>query len=87
MICFVRTFALTVGEMVPQDDPVWQLYLILLQITEIITSTSVTVNTIALSENLITEHHDLYISLFDDYLKSKHHFLMHCPSLVLKIGP
>lgn len=37
-------------------------------------------------EILIEEHHNLYINLFGD-LKPKHHFLVHYPNLMRKIGP
>jgi len=35
---------------------------------------------------LISEHHDMYLSLFNS-LKPKHHFLLHYPNIILKTGP
>jgi len=36
---------------------------------------------------LISEHHDMYLSLFNSSLKPKHHFLLHYPNIILKAGP
>lgn len=38
MMCFVSLFPLMVGDMVPQDDEVWLLFLNLLEIIKILTS-------------------------------------------------
>lgn len=39
-------------------------------------------------ENLISEHHRLYLRIFDDTLKPKHHIIiLHYPTIIKKCGP
>lgn len=71
--------------MVPEGDTVWQLYLNLIQIIDIVTCTVLHPGYVNLLSTLISEHHSLYIELFGE-LKPKHHFLKHYPGLLLKVG-
>lgn len=36
---------------------------------------------------LVTEHHEIYIKLFGNTLKTKHHNMLHYPRLMLRVGP
>lgn len=36
---------------------------------------------------LIKNHHELYLSLFDETLKPKHHLLLHYPGIMEQMGP
>lgn len=84
MSCLVRNFKFMVGDSVPENDSIWGFYLILLQITEILTSPSISQSLIQLLITLIEEHHSLYISLFQTNLKPKFHFLIHYPRIIKK---
>ncbi|KAK5648036.1 hypothetical protein RI129_002928 [Pyrocoelia pectoralis] len=76
-----------VGDLVKADNPYWRFYLILLEITHILVSPAVNMRTIELLTHLIQEHHSLYISLFKQKLKPKHHFLIHYGRIITKMGP
>jgi hypothetical protein len=40
-----------------------------------------------LLQALIAEHHEMYVSLFLDLLKPKHHFMIHYISAIKSVGP
>lgn len=86
MLCLVRNFVFIVGDLV-EDNPVWNYYLILLEITNILTSQTFSLGLIDYLKGLIEEHHQQYLNLFQSKLKPKHHFLIHYPSIIKKIGP
>lgn len=46
-----------------------------------------TTETCKLLETLISEHHELYMCLFQEPLKPKHHYLIHYPRIMMKMGP
>lgn len=77
---------LIIGDLVPQNCEYWQLYLLLCKIIEIVDSKVVTFQESYLLQNIISEHHELYIEKFG-YLKPKHHFLVHYPRLMRMLGP
>lgn len=87
MLAFVRNFSLIIGDVVPEDDEVWKLYLILLEIMSIIMSSTISKPQLNYLKYLISEHHSRYISLFNDSLKPKHHFLIHYPTIISNVGP
>lgn len=86
MCSFAKNFSLLIGDLIPENDTVWELYLTLIQIIDIITCRVVHPGYVNLLSTLISEHHTLYIELFGE-LKPKHHFLTHYPGLLLNIGP
>ncbi|RYA67249.1 hypothetical protein DD595_26405, partial [Enterobacter cloacae complex sp. 4DZ3-17B2] len=59
---FILMFSMLVGDLVPHDD-VWQLYLILRQIVDIVLSRRVQKGCGPLLSNLVTEHHTLFNKL------------------------
>lgn len=87
MLSLVLNFRFIIGNIIPDNDPIWHFYLKLLQITEILISDSIADTVSELLENLITEHHSLYIRLFSTTLKPKHHFLLHYKNIISKVGP
>jgi len=46
-----------------------------------------TKDTCKLLENLIAEHHQIYLRLFKEPLKPKHHYLIHYPRIIMRMGP
>ena len=87
MLCLVRYLALMIGDYVPADDPVWHYYLVLREIVCIVFAPFVVRKQMPYLSALITEHHELYLSLFDDTLKFKHHVWLHYPDVMLSCGP
>ena len=88
-IGFLRLFSLFVINFV--KDPfhrVWQMYLNLKCIVEILTAKSITHEQIAYVNVCIEEYLSDRCQLFpDNPLKPKHHFLLHYPELTLSFGP
>lgn len=87
MLCLVRNFRFIVGDLIPYNDDTWKLYLLIYDITEILTSASIQARTLDYLRELITEHHSLYLKLSESHLKPKYHFLIHYAEVILKIGP
>ncbi|KAK3929805.1 Protein translocase subunit [Frankliniella fusca] len=87
MLFLVRYFGLIVGDMVPEDNPVWKFYLVMLSILDILCSPSVSLVEIKLLDNFISKHHTMYIDLFQQHLKPKHHFMLHYSFLIRLLGP
>jgi hypothetical protein len=87
MLVLVRYFGLLVGDLVPENDEVWKLYTLLREIMDILLSPIIQRQSCQFLKTLITEHHQLYISLSGSHLKPKFHFLLHYPSLIEKFGP
>ena len=59
----VRLLPLLIGDLVPVDNEHWNLYLILLQITEIVVAPQTTTSLAAHIRQLIAEHHCLFKTL------------------------
>ena len=84
----MRNIPLLFGDIVPAGNKNWLLLLILLQIINIIFSPSVTLGMTVLLKHLIMEHHELFKQLYPHRnLIPKHHFMIHYPACIRKIGP
>jgi hypothetical protein len=86
--CFGRYFCLLVADLV--DDSYTYLHLIhsLLDIMDVIFAPVVTVSMTYRLEELISQHHQLFRSLFPaERLIPKQHFLIHYPSKIRNLGP
>jgi len=87
MLFFVRHFGLIIGDLVHEVEEVWQLYIRLIQILDIITAPFVDTSLNTYLATLIAEHHELYYKLFSKTLKPKHHNMVHYPRIMNLIGP
>lgn len=88
MWCLMRHLAVMLGDLVPEDDEHWDLILALLECMDIIFSPVATRGKTIFLEQLIRDHHMLFLQLFPDrHLKPKHHFITHYPSAIRHIGP
>lgn len=87
MLFLVKNLGLLIGDFVPLDHKVWELYFNMREIISIILSSSFNIATVKLLETLISEHHSLYLELFSEPLKPKHHFLLHYPRIMKRFGP
>ena len=56
MWCFGKFLPLVIGNLVPDDDKYWEHFLQLLEIVDIVFSTSVTVDDMGILEGLIEEY-------------------------------
>lgn len=87
MLALVSYLGILVGDLVQEQDEIWQFYINLHQILQILPSRTISSNTVDLLTTLIESHHKDFCLLFNDTLKPKHHILLHYPSLILEVGP
>ena len=85
----LRLLPIIIGEKIPDtDDPVWQLTVQLKEIVELICAPTISLSQVALLNVLIVEYLETRKEMFPDQkLKSKHHYIVHYPALILKFGP
>jgi hypothetical protein len=85
----IRVLSLTVGDLVSDEqDDVWQMYLLLRNILDIIFCPAVHKAQLHLLSTTISEYLQKRVELFEDNpLKNKHHHLIHYPNLIRKVGP
>ena len=86
-INLVLFFNLIAGDFVPCDCKIWNYYLVLRRLVNLILSKWLTTMHSVYLETLIDEHHTLYKSLFQKTLKPKHHLLTHYPRILKITGP
>ena len=72
---------LIIGNLVPENDDYWNLFLYIRNIGEILNLRYLNRDCIILLKTLISEHHELYVKLLEEALKPKHHFLLHYPMI------
>lgn len=87
MITLIRYFGLLIGDFVPIGEPIWDLYLTMHKVVDIVLSTSLEESSCSLLETLIGEMNELYIKYSKNTLKPKFHFLTHYPLIIKKFGP
>ncbi|XP_061712672.1 uncharacterized protein LOC133521619 [Cydia pomonella] len=87
MLCFVRYFSLLVEDLIPTNDTLWELYLHLRKILDIVISNQLQKGTIDFLKLLISEHHKLYLRITNKTLTPKFHFLTHYHDMLQKFGP
>jgi len=71
---------------VPEHDKAWKLYIILVEILDIVIAPYVRQQLTEYLSTLIAEHHEIYCTFFNKTLKPKHHFMVHYPRMNLT-GP
>lgn len=87
MTILIKLLSLMIGHLISPESQAWQLFLKLRHITCILLTDSVDSKLINTFENLISEHHQLYLKLSGNNLKPKFHFLLHYPRIFRAIGP
>ncbi|CAG9782115.1 unnamed protein product [Diatraea saccharalis] len=87
MLTLLRYFGLLVGESVPRENEIWDLYLKLRIVLEIILSSAFARGTGELLQTAVKDLNTLYLSLTKDSLKPKFHNLIHYHTALEKYGP
>jgi len=87
MMTFVHFFSIMIGDLIPENDEVWNFFLTLIKIVDILLSFQFTESKILNLKQLICQHNSMYVRLFNDTLKPKHHFLIHYPTIIQYSGP
>ncbi|KAJ8034877.1 hypothetical protein HOLleu_21895 [Holothuria leucospilota] len=87
--CLLRLLPFLIGVKIPNyEDPVWQLFLTLKNIVDIVCAPQTSEDQIAVLQDLISEYLEYRVDLFPEVnLRPKHHYLVHYPWLALQFGP
>ena len=87
MWCLGKFLPLLIGSLVPEEDEHWQLFQILLEITDLVFSPMITERSVGVLEGLIEEHHQTFLCLYPGRsIIPKMHYLVHYPSHMYKYG-
>lgn len=86
--CLLRLLPCMIGDLIPEENKHWELLLLLLECMELIFSPSLTQEAAVYLAAIIDEHHSLFLELYPNlHLRPKHHFMVHYPNAILKLGP
>lgn len=86
MYNFTFMFCMLVGDLVPHDE-VWEFVIILKKILDLVSAKIIQKEYASSLEFLVAEHHSMYLRLFKDRLKPKHHFMVHYGTIMRMSGP
>ena len=80
-----RILPILIGEFVPQQDEHWELFLIMMEIVDLLFSPATSVDHAAYLAALINDHHLDFATLYpDSSILPKMHFLVHTPRLMIQ---
>lgn len=82
MLVFINYFALYVDDKVFDDDESYILYQTMIQISDMLMKFEISKSELILLENLIEEHHEMYMKLYKDTLKPKMHNMLHYKEVI-----
>ncbi len=84
----LRLLPLMIGFDIPENDPSWEILMLLKDILELVTSFRFTEETIDFLGDKISEHRGLLLTAFPHFaLRPKHHYIEHYPQLIRTYGP
>lgn len=87
MLTFVQFFPLMVGDLVKDHkDEIWLFFLHFSKMLDCIMKISFNSESLEELEKLVEIHNQMYVDLFDDTLKPKHHFLTHYARIIRASG-
>lgn len=87
MQCFIHYLPLMISDLVDKNDSVWKFLIILSELIDACLQPSFTEIDLVALEELIKNHHEQYLQLFEIHLLPKHHFIIHYPTVIRKLGP
>ena len=87
MMCFSRNFCEMFGDLIPDDDGVWKLHLILREMSGIKFSQVFIRGTEVFFRRLVEAFLQLYSNLFHGQLTIKFQLLLHYADLMVLLGP
>lgn len=87
MLNFVLGFGLMVGDLVPEGDEVWDLYILLRQVLLFSSGLCFSDEELKNMKVVISEFLQQYLLTFDSSLTLKFHNLTHYPSIIARLGP
>lgn len=85
MWCLGRFLPMIVGSHIPAQDEKWNLFLTLLEITDIIFADAITVNKASYLQDLLEYHHTQFVQLYPNAsVIPKMHYILHYPRTMLR---
>ena len=88
MMALCREFPLLIADKIPESDPHWQVFLLLLKICSIAIAPTCTYDLIAYLRIIIDEYLSTFCRLYPHKtLIPKQHYMIHYPSQMEKFGP
>lgn len=82
-----RNFTLLIGDLVPQDNSCWDLFLKLKKALDLIMDNVPRINSHKYLKVLISEYLNCLNEVFPASIKPKHHHLIHYPRVLSQMGP
>ncbi|KAJ8674307.1 hypothetical protein QAD02_005569 [Eretmocerus hayati] len=76
-----------IGDQIDLEDEVWQFYLVLREVLDLIQARDIQIECTYLIDSLIETHHEMYVRLFKRPLRPKQHNGVHYGSSIRKGGP
>ena len=76
-----------IGDRVPHGCEIWEYYKTLRNLINLLMMKEIHVKSVEYIKTLISEHNQLYVTVFKKKLKPKHHHLLHYPQMILSTGP
>ncbi|KAJ8681317.1 hypothetical protein QAD02_017104 [Eretmocerus hayati] len=80
-------FRFLIGDQIDLGDEVWQFYLVLREILDLIQARDIQIECTYLIDSLIETHHEMFVRLFERSLRPKQHNAVHYGSSIRKGGP
>lgn len=87
MQLFVHYFPLLFGDLIPENNEVWNFVLSLVELTDLILLPAFNNQLLKTLEEQTVLHHTLYKKLFNEKLKPKYHILLHYVETIKEVGP
>jgi hypothetical protein len=84
---FVKYLSIAIGDLIPPDCLEWKLYIILRKILTIIMTRDIPRGLSKILNELIKEHHTIYLTLYKKLEKCKLHLMTHYEMAMDLIGP
>lgn len=83
--CLLRLLPMIIGDKIPEDDPYWNNFLVLLQIVDYVCAPVTSSSCVGHLWQLIADHHETFTELYPHRpLTPKFHYLVHMPEWILK---
>ena len=87
MWTFASLLPLIIGDLVPEDEPHWECYLLLLQIVKHCTSRVTSAASSAIVAALVDQHHQCFKACYPGImLTPKMHYMVHFPRQLLRLA-
>ncbi|KAK3908146.1 E3 ubiquitin-protein ligase RNF114 [Frankliniella fusca] len=86
-LCLTRYLGEMIGHLIPSEEPVWEYYLSLRDLADILYSPFFVPGAEILLRNKVREHNEMFVATFNEHLRPVHHFLLHYWRHIRSTGP